>query len=363
MKDNLLIGISGKKNSGKDAVGHIIKGLIIGKEPKRIVERLENKFFLGFESNILTKKYADKLKDMVCVLLSCTRADLEDETFKTTPLSKEWNVWRLKPERRQRVGSNHNKRKLFSTLGEAMKYYSFAHGLPMLKEVSFEEIQIAPVDLFNIIGTDCGREMIGPNTWVNASYRDYKTYIGYRPGHYTNKCGRCSTDFIGDKRAVRCEKCSIFYPNWLFTDVRFPNEGTAIQARGGFNIRIERSAENRGVKDRNWEEAQSETALDVYTHTMETLPDDEGNKFSWTMIPQEVAIDLWKRRKEIYLIYSDGTEGLCEDFEDIKSGDYEYAVEKPVEGMFNFEHVVYNNGTLLELVHNIRHILNIEDIL
>ena len=32
-------------------------------------------------SHIEIKKYADKLKDIACILLNCTREDLEDEGF------------------------------------------------------------------------------------------------------------------------------------------------------------------------------------------------------------------------------------------------------------------------------------------
>jgi hypothetical protein len=44
-------------------------------------------------SPIEIKKFADKLKDMVCVLLSCTREKLEDREFKNTPLGEHWRKW------------------------------------------------------------------------------------------------------------------------------------------------------------------------------------------------------------------------------------------------------------------------------
>jgi hypothetical protein len=40
----------------------------------------------GFE----IKKYADKLKDFVCILIGCTREQLEDQEFKEKELGEEW---------------------------------------------------------------------------------------------------------------------------------------------------------------------------------------------------------------------------------------------------------------------------------
>lgn len=36
-----------------------------------------------------------------------------------------------------------------------------------------------------------------------------KTYPigGYAPGNYMNNCGSCGDEFMGDKRALECERC------------------------------------------------------------------------------------------------------------------------------------------------------------
>jgi hypothetical protein len=49
----------------------------------------------------------------------------------------------------------------------------------------------------------------------------------------------------------------IKYPNWIITDVRFPNEAQAIVDRGGIMIRINRTDKSRINADH-----PSETALD-----------------------------------------------------------------------------------------------------
>lgn len=92
----MILSISGKIGSGKDTVGKIIQYLIwenkYGKCEKSFEECLPNMIFIpkgirGFtnisnESNWKIKKFADKLKDIVCLLIGCTREQLEDEEFK-----------------------------------------------------------------------------------------------------------------------------------------------------------------------------------------------------------------------------------------------------------------------------------------
>lgn len=72
------------------------------------------------------------------------------------------------------------------------------------------------------LGTDCGRKLLGEDTWVDAVMSNLE-----------------DGDFV-------------------FTDVRFPNEADAIKARGGFVVRIDRE----GTGPAN--DHPSETALDNY---------------------------------------------------------------------------------------------------
>ena len=99
-----LIGISGKKQSGKDTIGNIIDYLISIKNPdfnnlhyKEVFVKDSEKTMLsvGSFSGYKKIKFADKLKDIVCILLGCTREQLEDSTFKETPLGKEWLKYKL----------------------------------------------------------------------------------------------------------------------------------------------------------------------------------------------------------------------------------------------------------------------------
>lgn len=88
-----LIALSGKKQSGKDLTGKIINILLNSPQ-------LNNKGVLNFlEKDIITdksyyynkweiKKFADKLKDIVCLLIGCSREQLEDESIKSLSLQE-----------------------------------------------------------------------------------------------------------------------------------------------------------------------------------------------------------------------------------------------------------------------------------
>jgi hypothetical protein len=65
-------------------------------------------------------------------------------------------------------------------------------------------------DFLQKLGTDAMRMGLHPNVWVNAIMADYVP------------------DEDGD------------LPNWIITDVRFPNEAQAIKDKGGIIIRVDR---------------------------------------------------------------------------------------------------------------------------
>jgi len=173
-----LIGISGKIGSGKDTLGIVIKNCA--------------------DSGYEIKKFADKLKDIACLLIGCTRRQLENREFKETPLGEEWD-------------------------------------------------NLTPRKLLQLLGTECGREIIHPNIWVNALFADY----------VCDNCGQqeCPTDEEDTGQMIDSS-----FPNWIITDVRFPNEAQAIKDRGGIMIRIERP----GVESHCGGQHPSETALDNY---------------------------------------------------------------------------------------------------
>ena len=247
----MIIGISGKIGSGKDTVGQMIQYLSDykrkGYRHPVTVEDFGRYLANGHHksSSWKIKKYADKLKEITCLLLGCTREDLEDREFKETVLGEEWWYYKV-------VDYNGKTQRLVPYVGYEGKCFPE------------ELIKLTPRDIFLLLGTECGRDIVHPNIWVNALYADYKVYIPVANLH---------------NPGVEIEQHEVkgAYPDWIITDVRFVNEVDEIVRREGKTYRIERDLHLRTpYKDIddftvNATEAEkfrhthmSETALDGY---------------------------------------------------------------------------------------------------
>jgi CO dehydrogenase nickel-insertion accessory protein CooC1 len=88
----MIIGISGKAQSGKDTTARIIQLLMYTKNRPTItvMDCLNDKNLdlsrLDIETEWQVKKFFDKPKQMAAILLGCTVADFEDESFKSSTL-------------------------------------------------------------------------------------------------------------------------------------------------------------------------------------------------------------------------------------------------------------------------------------
>ena len=229
-----IISISGKINSGKDTVGKIIR--ILMTSPHFTDEAVED--FLEkdlYESDWKIKKFADKLKDIVCLLIGCTREQLEDREFKEKELGEEWNTIKYSI-------IDSDDAILFSSfykndVENELDYYNDYHHRTV--EIIETKVNLTPRLLLQLLGTECGREIIHPNIWVNALMSEYKE----SPQNILKGEGYQ----LGD-----------VYPNWIITDTRFPNEIEAVKKRGGITIRVNRP-------DLEQSNHPSETSLDSAT--------------------------------------------------------------------------------------------------
>lgn len=259
-----LIAISGKMNSGKDTVGKIIQ--ILTNYPHMSTNLVVENLNKETSNNVFQiKKFADKLKDCVCLLLGCTREQLEDEEFKNTPLGPEWDVWVN--------NSSKTKNPPRLSLTEPNAFFNDAGGVSHRK--------LTPRLLLQLLGTDCGRDIIHPNIWVNASFAAWKPVLNKWDGQGNN-----------------------MLPNWLFTDMRFPNELSAIESRKGVTIRVNRLSN----------------------------PVDNGDG-SITIVPHQESFKVCVHESEI-------------------------ALDNAV-----FDHVIDNNGTLEDLVEKVKELLTLEKII
>ena len=224
-----LIGFSGKIGHGKDMAAEMlqyiqykekIKNGIIDHDPViSSFTEWENEYsdeIRRLFSSTQIEKFGGKLKDMVCILLNCTREQLEDREFKESSLSENWWYYKFQSwTSKYRIIS----KKEWNSLKDNQKEY-------------YDLVKTTPRLLLQLMGTDCGREILHPDVWVNATLEPYKQQL---------------------------KENSTKYNDWVISDVRFPNEVESIEELGGIVIRIERDSVIPAE-----EEHESETALDNY---------------------------------------------------------------------------------------------------
>jgi hypothetical protein len=266
----MILSINGKAGSGKDTVGKIIQYLDCHTPSSNDVDHMKSfisnndlKFVLDKSSKWQIKKYSDKLKDMVCILIGCTREQLEDQEFKSTPLGEEWNRWRLDsihiPETLDSESyeqydetSIHSSEESAIKKGEEIK--SNIH-IPredrrygMSADFSYEvtKEEVTPREILQKLGTDFGRDMIHPDVWLNALFSEYKLKIKTHPDFSSNG----ASDYRDYEKHL---------PKWIITDSRFPNDVEKVKSLEGITIRVNRP-ECEGRVDEHF----SETALDNY---------------------------------------------------------------------------------------------------
>lgn len=77
-------------------------------------------------------------------------------------------------------------------------------------------------EILQKLGTESLRENFDKNVWIKGVFADYKPLPVYAD---------LSDDFYTGKDE---------YPNWIISDVRFPNEADAIKQKGGLLLRVNR---------------------------------------------------------------------------------------------------------------------------
>jgi hypothetical protein len=197
----MIIGISGKKGSGKDLSGMILQALtnkLTTFDGMEVITEKDVAYQVWDVPTFKNIKFADTLKNFICVLLGCTREKLEEREYKESVLPEVWWYWRLERE---------------SGYSTVLKPYKEATGTE-----NYELIETTPRLLLQLMGTECGRQILHPNIWVNAVMSNY---IGHPAPN-------------GEWGGY------IKFPNWVITDMRFPNELKAIKEKDGVTIRINR---------------------------------------------------------------------------------------------------------------------------
>lgn len=278
----MIISVSGKIGSGKDTVGKIIQYLLYMSIEQKgryypydvFIQEIETVNFHG-SVDWEIKKFADKLKDIVCLLLGCTREQLEDRDFKEKELGEEW--WYRKLERRGGYGTTLLP---YSTPSEVLENYR-----------NLKTVKLTPRLLLQLLGTECGRDILHPNIWINALMSGYRTEGINRAAKIKILESQGTFPKNNDWTAIEEEEMYLRanpkFPTeskWIITDTRFPNELDAVKSKGGITIRVVRPPykwidadafhfEKTGKKLPKIIEHESETALDTAKFDHEIIND------------------------------------------------------------------------------------------
>lgn len=138
--------------------------------------------------------------------------------------------------------------------------------LEQLENQDFKKQEMSPEwgityrELLQKLGTEAMRNGLHENVWVNALMADYIS----------------KPEFLGS--AYEESGKTEIYPNWIITDMRFPNEMDVVKAKGGITIRIQRFkqiSENIRVHHGIGVPHPSETALD--DHKFDYVIDNNGS--------------------------------------------------------------------------------------
>jgi hypothetical protein len=171
--------------------------------------------------------------------------------------------------------------------------------------------------LLQQIGTDLFRKQLHPNVWINSLMNEYKwdgksMTDGWVPSY--NNPDNSGWDAPAEP----------IMPNWIITDMRFPNEMKAVKDRGGITIRVTRNKFNIS----NIKEARA------YLRSFEEYKD----RHDGDSIVISIANALWLENQKLH--------------------ESETALDDAV-----FDYEIDNSGTIEELIEKVREILIKEKII
>lgn len=237
----MLVGISGKIGSGKDTLAAFLK---------QTIDHL-NLTNHGPRS-VQIKKYADALKEVVCLLTGCRRMELEDQAFKSSNTDPVWNrtardarEWLIMKDFVQGTGTPYG-------------HLDDAEVERMARQRGFK-FERTYREMLQEIGTEVFRNHFHPQTWINATFAHWQMI----PGSERHWRGH----------AISMSENPEVWPRWIITDVRFPDEAKAIKDRGGLVLRIHRL--NPQMIPHDVAVHPSETSLDNY-NDFDAIIDNNG---------------------------------------------------------------------------------------
>jgi hypothetical protein len=227
----MIVGIIGKKQSGKNTVASMLQYLFTSEKEqnessfKDYMSRRNNSEYFERISGWKQKAFAYKVKQVLSILTGMPVEDMERGEIKSSFLPDEWNRQFLEVKN-ERIGPFYSEK-------ETVDYVN-KHRIKYFTQGKFP---ITVRQALQYIGTDIFRDHFDEDVWIKALFSEYSK----------------SND-------------------WLITDVRFPNEVEAIQIRGGYLIKLSRNndSEDTHESEQYIEEMDADFVVDN-TSSLENL--------------------------------------------------------------------------------------------
>lgn len=266
----MLIGISGKLNSGKDEVLNMLRFIYKKRGATDFNAYTARKN--NYRDLLSVLRFADSIKSTVADAIGCDVSLLEDREFKESPLPPEWWYWQIGDSK--------------IPYNEQEPTYSTEDNL----------VKLTPRKILQLLGTEGGRKLIHPNLWINSLLA--KASFVYLSDLKKIESKSSVEDITREARLMggqlfsRKYNCPIRY-SAVVPDVRFINEIQAVHSKNGVVIRIERPLKER-VPKHIWDDfvkhgnkdflafiangnSEYRALFEAYTHASETdLDDYEG---------------------------------------------------------------------------------------
>lgn len=264
----MIIGISGKMQSGKDTVSKIIQYYSFIEENEEnleyypedaLITNLEQDHPETIDEDTVSYKdwkvvrFADKVKEITASILGCPIKKLEDPKFKETVLGEEWWYYKI------------------LTVGNPTKFILYPYLEYKDQWHRDTLVKLTPRLFMQLLGTDCGRNILHPNIWVNATMAKYTL---------TPDPNLTITEWKDKKSFSQKEALEYIYPSghkypkWIISDVRFPNEARAIKERNGVLIRVERPCPTCKKYKDSFESRYCSNPYHINSHESETALDN-----------------------------------------------------------------------------------------
>jgi hypothetical protein len=219
---------------------------------------------VGNESGWQIKKFSYAVKQICSILTGIPIEDFEKEEVKNSYLGKEWDYITMSD-------------------GWIPSYYNpDNNGCDEPAEPIVNKLTVR--ELLQKVGTDAMRDVIHKDVWINALFSEYKPQSKESYEKLQYRMNQVAGVILPDYLKV--------YPNWIISDVRFPNEVRAIRDRGGVIIRVNRNSLTGFKHDNHLQVLNT-------LHKSETILDD--CKFDYTIENNGTIEELILKAEEMLI--------------------------------------------------------------